>query len=478
MNDPKGLPDVPLVVDLDGTLLRIDLLHESALTLLRSDPLSVLRLPGWLAGGKAHLKREIARRVSLDFSGMPYHEELVEWLRSERARGRRLVLATASDEKLAEGVAAHLPIFDEVLASDGETNNASHRKAAALVERYGERGFDYVGNSNADMAVWERSRRAVLVSAPPKIRRAAAQRVQVDREFGAAPAGIRAWVKALRLHQWMKNLLLFLPLLGSHQIFDAGLLAAVFIAFIAFGLCASSVYVVNDLMDLESDRHHPRKRLRPFAAGVLSPLTGVAMAGLLLVSSFTIAALVAPAFLAWLGVYFVITVAYTFGLKRKEIVDAISLAGLYTLRIIAGGAAVGLPASFWLLAFSLFLFLSLAFVKRYSELQLMLTQGRDDARGRGYRTSDLPVIEMMGVVSGFAAVMVLALYINSESVLRLYQQPEFIWLTVPIFLYWITRVWIKTHRGLMHDDPVLFAIKDRVGITLGVLFLAVMWAAT
>jgi 4-hydroxybenzoate polyprenyltransferase/phosphoserine phosphatase len=469
--------DVPLVVDLDGTLLRTDLLHESTLTLLRSNPLSVLSLPRWLAGGKARLKREIAQRVSLDFSAMPYREELVEWLRSERARGRRLVLATASDEKLAQGVAAHLPLFDEVLASNGESNNASHRKAAALVERYGERGFDYVGNSNADLAVWEHARRAVLVSAPPKIRRAAAQRVQVDREFGAAPAGIKAWVKALRLHQWMKNLLLFLPLLGSHQIFDAGLLLTVLIAFIAFGLCASSVYVVNDLMDLESDRHHPRKRLRPFAAGVLSPLTGIAVAGVLLVSSFAIAAWVAPAFLAWLGVYFVITVAYTFGLKRKEIVDALSLAGLYTLRIIAGGAAVGLSASFWLLAFSLFLFLSLAFVKRYSELQLMLTQGRDDAKGRGYRTSDLSVIEMMGVVSGFAAVMVLALYINSESVLLLYQHPELVWLTVPIFLYWITRIWLKTHRGLMHDDPVLFAIKDRVSIASGVLFLAVMWSA-
>ncbi len=476
--DRSPLPaDVPLVVDLDGTLLRTDLLHESTLTLLRSNPLSVLSLPRWLAGGKARLKREIAQRVSLDFSAMPYREELVEWLRSERARGRRLVLATASDEKLAQGVAAHLPLFDEVLASNGESNNASHRKAAALVERYGERGFDYVGNSNADLAVWEHARRAVLVSAPPKIRRAAAQRVQVDREFGAAPAGIKAWVKALRLHQWMKNLLLFLPLLGSHQIFDAGLLLTVLIAFIAFGLCASSVYVVNDLMDLESDRHHPRKRLRPFAAGVLSPLTGIAVAGVLLVSSFAIAAWVAPAFLAWLGVYFVITVAYTFGLKRKEIVDALSLAGLYTLRIIAGGAAVGLSASFWLLAFSLFLFLSLAFVKRYSELQLMLTQGRDDAKGRGYRTSDLSVIEMMGVVSGFAAVMVLALYINSESVLLLYQHPELVWLTVPIFLYWITRIWLKTHRGLMHDDPVLFAIKDRVSIASGVLFLAVMWSA-
>ncbi|MFN7610288.1 MAG: UbiA family prenyltransferase [bacterium] len=477
MSGPEATAEVPLVVDLDGTLLRTDLLHESTLVLLRSDPLSVLKLPGWLAVGKAHLKREIAQRVALDFAGMPYHEELVEWLRSERACGRRLVLATASDEKLAQAVAAHLPLFDEVLASDGRTNNASDRKAAALVERYGERGFDYVGNSSADLAVWERARRAVLVSAPASIRRAAAQRAEVDREFGAAPAGMKAWVKALRLHQWLKNVLLFLPLLGSHQILDGGLLTKACIAFLAFGLCASSVYVLNDLMDLESDRHHPRKRLRPFAAGVLSPLSGIAVAGLLLLASFAIAAWVAPAFLAWLGVYFGITLAYTFWLKRKEIVDALSLAGLYTLRIIAGGAAVGIAASFWLLAFSLFLFLSLALVKRCSEFQVMLAQGRAEATGRGYRPEDLPLIQTLGVVAGFAAVLVLALYINGESVALLYSRPQMMWLTVPILLYWITRVWIKTHRGLMHDDPVLFALKDRVSILCGAMFLAVMWAA-
>jgi 4-hydroxybenzoate polyprenyltransferase/phosphoserine phosphatase len=471
-------PDVPLVVDLDGTLLRTDLLYESVLALLRTNPLAALRIPLWLARSKAYLKSQIAQRVLLNFSSMPYHEALIDWLRSERARGRRLVLATASDEKLARAVAEHLPLFDEVMASDGKTNNASDRKADALVARFGERGFDYVGNSRADLAVWRRARRAVLVSAPQSVRRAAAQLTQVDREFGSPPAGLSVWVKALRPHQWIKNLLLFLPLIGSHQIFETALLAKALMGFIAFGLCASSVYVVNDLMDLESDRHHPHKRLRPFAAGVLSPLAGLMVAGVLLISSFAMAAWIDSAFLAWLGVYYAVTTIYTFALKRKEIVDALSLAALYTLRIVAGGAAVGLPLSFWLLAFALFLFLSLAFVKRCAELQLMLQQGRDWAKGRGYRTDDLPLIQTQGVVSGFAAVLVLALYINSEAVLRLYQHPEIIWLTVPIFLYWITRIWMKTHRGLMHDDPVLFAIKDRVSIVSGVLFLLVMWVAT
>jgi 4-hydroxybenzoate polyprenyltransferase/phosphoserine phosphatase len=478
MNDRDPPAGVPLVIDLDGTLLRTDSLQESTLLLLRAGPHRAFSLPLWLAGGKARMKREIAQRVELDVAGMPYHDELVAWIGAERERGRRIVLATAADEKVANAVSAHLGLFDEVIASDGTVNRSAHRKAALLVERFGEQGFDYAGNSRDDLPVWERARRAIVVSAAAGVRRAAAELTEVDREFAGQQGGLRAWIKALRLHQWMKNLLLFLPLLGAHQIFNPDLLTRAVVAFFAFGFCASSVYIVNDLMDLESDRHHPRKRHRPFAKGALSPLAGVGVAAVLLVASLVTARWVAPAFLTWLLVYFAITVAYTFWLKRKEIVDALSLAALYTLRIIAGGAAVGLAASFWLLAFSLFLFLSLAFVKRYSELQIMLQQGCDEAKGRGYRTDDLPLIQTLGVVSGFAAVLVLALYINGESVVLLYRRPEVMWLTVPILLYWITRIWIKTHRGLMHDDPVLFALKDRVSILSGAMFLAVMWAAT
>jgi 4-hydroxybenzoate polyprenyltransferase len=477
MSDRDAPDGVPLVIDLDGTLLRTDSLYESALLLLRAAPHRVFSLPLWLAGGKARMKREIAQRVELDVVCLPYHDELLAWIAAERERGRRVVLATAADEKVAQAVSAHLGLFDEVIASDGAVNRSAQRKAALLVEKFGERGFDYAGNSRDDLPVWERARRAILVSAPDAVRRAAASRTEIGREFAGPRGGARAWIKALRLHQWLKNLLLFLPLLGAHQIFDPALLTRAIVGFFAFGFCASAVYIVNDLMDLESDRHHPRKRLRPFAAGVLSPLAGVAMAAALLVVAFAIAWWVAEAFLAWLGVYFAVTLAYTFWLKRKEIVDALSLAALYTLRIIAGGAAAGLAASFWLLAFSLFLFLSLAFVKRYSELRVMLAQGRDEAKGRGYRTDDLPLVQTLGVVAGFAAVLVLALYINGETVVMLYRRPEVMWLTVPILLYWITRVWIKAHRGLMHDDPVLFALKDRVSILSGAMFVAVMWAA-
>lgn len=473
---------VPLVVDLDGTLLRSDLLHESTLKLLRSGPHLVLALPLWLVGGKAQLKRRIAERVSLDIESLPFDDEVLDWVKAQRAQGRRVVLCTASDAKFAQQIASHLGVFDEVIASDGVTNVSSHRKADMLVSRFGERGFDYAGNSRADLPVWSKARRAVVVAAPAAVRRAARASAEVEREFEReferAGGGATSWLKALRLHQWLKNLLLFLPLLGAHQIFDPALLADAAVGFLAFGLCASSVYVLNDLMDLESDRRHPRKRFRPFAAGVLSPLAAVVVSAVLLMGAFGLSLLVQPTFVAWLGIYFLVTLAYTFWLKRKVLLDVLSLAGLYTLRIIAGGAAVGLAASFWLLAFSLFLFLSLAFVKRYSELQVMLADGRDEAHGRGYRTDDLPLIQMLGIVAGFSAVLVMALYINGESVLRLYQTPELMWLTVPLLLYWISRMWVKAHRGLMHDDPVLFALRDPVSLASGAMFLGVLWLAT
>jgi 4-hydroxybenzoate polyprenyltransferase/phosphoserine phosphatase len=471
-------PIVPLVVDMDGTLLRTDLLHESALIFLRQGPQRLLQLPLWLATGKARMKREIAQRVTLDPSCLPYHHEFLDWIRSEHERGRSIVLATGSDLKLAQIVAEHLGLFDDVLASDGSVNNSSRRKAEALVDRYGERGFDYAGNSRDDLAVWKRARRAIVVSASSDVRRAASERFEVEREFAGWRGGPGAWFRALRLHQWMKNLLLFLPLLGAHRIFEPTSLKHTALAFVAFGLCASAIYVINDLVDLEHDRQHPRKRLRPFARGELSLLSGVVVCAALLAASVALALAVGFAFSGWLLLYFGLTASYTFWLKRKEVVDALSLAALYTLRILAGGAAAGLHASFWLLAFSMFLFLSLAFVKRFSELRLMLEEGQELAKGRGYRVDDLPLIEMMGVVAGFAAVIVLALYINGETISILYRRPEIMWLAVPLLLYWISRIWIKAHRGLMHDDPVFYAMKDWISIISGVLFIGVMWAAT
>jgi 4-hydroxybenzoate polyprenyltransferase/phosphoserine phosphatase len=465
------MPDeVPLVVDLDGTLILGDLLHESALKLARLQPLAALQIPLWLLRSKASMKDEIAQRVEIDAATLPYSEKLLSWLREQKTVGRRLVLCTASNQRYASEVAAHLELFDEVIASDAQTNVSAGRKADILAKRFGEQGFDYAGNSNDDLPVWARARQAIVVNARGRLAGVARQRFNVATEFSAPSASASTWLRALRLHQWLKNLLVLLPLAGAFQFGEPQLLLEAIVAFFAFGLCASCVYVLNDLMDLDSDRAHPRKRLRPFAAGVLSPAAGLLVAGLLLAASAGLAAVSRPAFQLALAGYFALTLAYTFFLKRKVIIDCLALGGLYTLRIVAGWCAVGLPASFWLLAFSLFLFLSLAFVKRYSELQVVAKLGRPDAAGRGYLASDLPLVQTMGVAAGFGSAMLLALYINGDTVMRHYSHPEVLWMLVPIQLYWVSRMWMQAQRGNMHDDPVVFAVRDPISLACGLLF--------
>ena len=477
-NESSNNSQIPLVVDLDGMLIRTDMLHESTLRLLRTRPFFLLALPFWLARGKASLKRRIAERVNVDFASLPYDEPLIEWIRAERGKGRRVLLCTASDAIYARKLAEHLGLFDEVIASEGQINVSAQRKAEILQQRFGVGGFDYAGNSQDDLPVWAQARRAILVAAPRSVSAQVRKRFEVEREFTRPAGGVSAWLRAMRAHQWLKNLLLFLPLAGAHRLFEPGLLAQALFAFVSFGMCASSVYIVNDLMDLESDRAHPRKRLRPFAAGELSPAAGVIFATALLAGSFALAGAVTPAFVFWLGTYFFLTLLYTFFLKRRVLVDCLTLGALYTLRIVAGWSAVGLSASFWLLAFSLFLFLSLAFVKRYSELLMQAKTGQLAASGRGYQTGDLSIVQTMGVASGFTAVMLMALYINGDTVLKLYAHPEALWLTIPVLLYWISRMWMQAHRGNMHDEPVIFALKDRYSLACGVLFFAALWAAT
>lgn len=464
----------PLIVDLDGTLIHTDMLHESALRASRERPFDVLRIPLWLAQGKAVLKRKLVAGTTPDASSLPYNEELVAWLKEERARGRHIVLCTASDRALADAVADHLGVFDDVMASDGIVNLAGHNKAAALEERYGHGGFDYVGNSSADLKVWRRARKAIVVNGAKGLAERAAALCGVEREFPARPRGFKTWRRVLRVHQWLKNMLLFVPLLAAHEVanFDGWL--TLMLAFVSFSLCASTVYIANDLLDLDSDRAHPRKRLRPFASGAVPAWQGVLLAPVLLVASLALGAAVGGKFLPWLLVYFVVTCVYSWGLKRVILLDCITLAVLYTLRITAGAAALEMELSFWLLAFSVFLFLSLAFVKRYAELQTQALSGKAKVHGRGYYTADAPLVQMLGVTAGYAAAVVLALYLNSDNVLILYAQPEAVWGAVPVLLFWISWIWMQAHRGNMHDDPLVFAVMDRASLAAGAVFAAVL----
>ncbi len=470
--------DKPLVVDLDGTLIMTDLLHESAIRLVRNRPLSGAGLAAALLRGKAATKHYIAERTELDPATLPYHPGLLQWLREERERGRRLVLCTASNDKFAQGVAAFLDLFDEVMASDAGNNLGGERKAEALCSRFGRRGFDYAGNSRADLPIWECANEAIVVNAGDALSREAAARCRVAREFPRPAPEPADWLRLLRVQQWLKNLLLFAPILAAHQVVEFQSWLLLVLAFISFSLCASANYLVNDLLDLESDRIHPRKRNRPFASGQVPIVAGVVAVPLLLASSLLLGWLIGEQFLLCLAAYLLVTVCYSWFLKRLVLVDCITLAVLYTLRIIAGAAAVGMGLSFWLLAFAVFLFLSLAFVKRYAELEVQLLEGRQEVHGRGYFTSDAPLVQTLGVSAGYAAALVLSLYLNSEEVLLLYATPEIVWGAVLILLYWISWMWMQAHRGLMHDDPLVFAVKSRTSLLAGALFLLVIYLGT
>ncbi|MDS4028862.1 MAG: UbiA family prenyltransferase [Candidatus Contendobacter sp.] len=452
---------MPLCIDLDGTLLNSDLLLEAAFAQLKQAPLSVRHWPRWLAVGKSRLKAEIAARVELDIATLPYNRELLVFLRKQKEQGRTLVLVTASHRRFADEIAAHLGLFDTVLATDGDRNLAGPYKAETLVERYGERGFDYAGNAAVDLVVWRHARRAIVVNAKPQLVDQARALCEVERAFTLDGSAWRPWSRALRLHQWLKNVLIFVPLVAGHVWNQTAILTLALLAFLSFGLCASSVYLLNDLLDLSADRRHPRKCRRPFASGQLPIAQGVAAIPLLLIAAFGLSlSLNPPWFSVVLATYYLFTLAYSLRLKRTLMLDVVVLAGLYTLRIIAGAAAANIEPSFWLLAFSMFLFLSLALVKRYAELWTLHEQGDLSASGRGYHVDDLGLLQNLGGAAGYLAVLVLALYINSETSRTLYGQPMVIWLLCPTLLYWISRVWLITHRGEMHDDPIIFALTD------------------
>ena len=464
------------MVDLDGTLINSDMLHESALRLFRDSPFETFRIPLLLLKGKAFLKKCLASKSDFDPKTLPYNEEFLEWLAQQRAEGRRLVLCTASDQKIADRVAAHVGLFDEVIASDGVVNIAGENKAAALVRRFDHHGYDYAGNSQKDLPVWSQADRAIVVNGSNELVKKAQDVSKVERIFPKRPIGFSSWRRVLRVHQWLKNLLLFVPLLAAHDLGNSQAWGSLMLAFVGFSLCASSVYIANDLLDLESDRLHPRKRSRPFASGNVPVWVGVLVAPVLLMISLGVAALVGKPFLYWLIFYFTLTCAYSLLLKRFMLIDCLTLALLYTVRIIAGAVTVEHALSFWLLAYAVFLFLSLAFVKRYAELEVQLRGGKEKIHGRGYLTADASLIQTMGIVSGYSSVLVLALYLNSEAVLRLYAAPELIWIAVPVMLFWVSWMWMQAHRGKMHDDPLVFAVKDRVSLCVGATFAAILLA--
>lgn len=451
---------LPLCVDLDGTLLPINSMHEAAFAAMLADWSVPFRLPGWLAGGKAALKRELAARWRFAAAQLPYCGKLLQLLEQERARGRYIVLCTAADRQIAEAVADHLGLFDEVIASDGTNNLRGRHKAEALCQRFGEQGFVYAGNDATDHQVWRCAAGAVVVNAPGSVARAAGKRHQVLAVVDDRSSRLLAAFRALRPYQWVKNLFTLVPLLAAGDFTNAERWGHSLEIMLAFCATASAIYLINDLSDLTADRAHPRKRNRPFASGALPVATGLAMVPALLLVGAGLA-YASGAALALAG-YAALSLAYTVRLKEQPLIDVFILAALYTIRLFGGGEASGVGVSLWLLAFSSFLFLSLALVKRVSELYRLQAAALQRTERRGYMVEDLPMLQMFGSAASFASVVVLSLYVQSDKALHAYPRSWMLWAVIPLLLFWQCRLWLSTSRGYMDDDPIVYAARDWV----------------
>ena len=463
---------VPLCVDLDGTLVKSDTLVDSLLVLVRNQPLAVLKVPFWAAGNKAAMKAKVASMVSLDPRTLPYNRSLLKFLHLQHNEGRKIYLTTGADRALAARVADHLGIFSDVLASDGVINLTGQEKLAVLKHRF-QSGFDYIGNSRHDFSLLAAAGELMLanpdgeMSALLKIRKLAITRIFEDRN-----PRLKAIARAARPHQWAKNLLILIPLLLAHRLGLQGIIEVI-LAALSFSLCASASYILNDLLDIDADRRHAKKRLRPFADGDLSVGTGLGMGVILLAIAFLVAYSLPLAFTGWLILYAISTLTYSLFLKRVVLVDVVLLSGLYTLRLLAGGAAAQVEISPWLAGFSIFQFVSLAMVKRFSELQNNRAQGLSPPGGRGYLLVDTEQLRSLGTASGYAAVVIFSLYISSHDVIALYAHAERMWLIVPLMILWISRVWLLAGRGLIDEDPVVFAITDRMSLLVAVCVVMV-----
>ena len=467
----------PLCVDLDGTLVKSDTFVDSLMVLARRHPAAFLRTPLWALKGKAHFKSQVASVVTLDAEHLPYNRPLLDYLRDEHAAGRKLYLATGADRVLARSVANHLGIFADVLASNGTVNLTGNNKLQHLKQRFATGGFDYVGNALPDLPLLQGARQAMVAN--PDLRLSSAlknRKVTVSRNFVDRSSLLVALAKALRVHQWAKNLLVFLPLLLAHSLHSGPVLAAI-AAFFCFCFTASATYIFNDLLDLETDRIHLNKRKRAFAAGDLSVTTGLGISFSLAALALITASWLPRTFLIYLLLYFVATLAYSLALKRIVLVDVVILSSLYTIRMLAGSAATRDPVSPWLAAFSIFLFLSLAMVKRFSELQNLSARGVNPTNGRGYLLSDIEQLRSFGTSSAYASIVIFALYINGHDVVALYHHASRMWLITPLLILWLSRVWLLASRGLLHEDPVVFALSDRMSLLLGLGVVAVAYSA-
>ena len=468
--------NLPIVVDLDGTLTLSDTLAESIIQLVRANPVNVFRLPFWLTTGRAACKNAVASHAALAVERLPYRKPLLAYLAQEKERGRKILLATAAHKTIAERVAKHLGLFDEVLATDCDTNLKGEVKLQKVRASVGDQ-FVYAGDSLADLPIWSACQHAVLAGVSHRLAGVVRKKAVVEREFRSESVRLTVWLKALRVHQWLKNLLLFVPMLTAFSFADSHKLVVLAFAFVSMSLGASATYICNDLWDIDNDRLHPRKRNRPFASGALSIHSGIVGAAGLLLVSLALALATSVGFAAMLLLYLALTTLYSLLLKARVVVDVLTLSLLYTLRIVAGAVAIHIPVSHWLLAFSVFTFLNLALVKRCSELVSLRENGLVTTAGRDYRVQDLEILWPLGTGAAMAAVVVFGLFISSPETASRYAVPELLWFVAVGLVYLFTRLWVMTARGQMHDDPLIHLIEDRsCRLTILVMLITVMAA--
>jgi 4-hydroxybenzoate polyprenyltransferase len=466
--NPDGPGLLPICVDLDGTLIRSDLLFESLLQLIRQRPLFIFLLPLWLYRGKAYLKAAIARHVSLDLDSIPVNEALLEYLRHQRQLGHKLYLFTAADASFAHDIAGRFGIFEAVHASDGTTNLYGMRKLASIKRHVGN-DFIYAGDSEVDLCIWREAKGAIVAGSGDLVRKAG-RLTTVEASFPHLDGTIRTWGRAMRIHQWSKNLLVMVPFLLAGPLADPADLPNVLLGALLISLLASGTYIINDLLDIQADRLHRSKRHRPFASGALPIKSGLIAVPILGLAVILLGSVLPVRFLQVAAAYLAVSLTYSFALKRVPILDVIVLGSLFTARILAGALLIAQPTSYWLMIFSMCLFFSLALVKRYSELLVAQAEVGAGGSARGYVVQDLPLLLTLGVSGGIAAIVILVLFLADSHFARaIYWNAEWLWPVCIAILYWITRVWLLTTRGEMHDDPIVFALKDKVSLALGVL---------
>lgn len=469
---------LPLAVDLDNTLVKTDTLLESLIYLIKHKPRRILQIPVWLLEGKAMFKQKIAEHVSLPLAILPYRPEVIDFLRQQKSTGRQIVLTTAADQKTAFTICQHLNIFDSYIASDATTNLKGKQKASALLSRFGKRGYDYLGDSWSDVPVWRNARHALLVTNSQELIRRVQKETPVIRVWRSRE---RSWLAAVlsgfRAHQWIKNILIFMPALAAHQLANFSVMYRASIAFIAFSLAASSIYLFNDLADLEDDRKHPQKSKRPLASGYLPIINAVFFAPVLLALSIITSLWLPSSFRYFLVSYVVLGIAYSILLKKIFLMDIVVLTVLYSLRVFAGSAAANVPLSSWFITFTAFLFTSGALAKRFVELKQLQNHNRARDSRRGYDINDLPILGTIGISSGYASVVVLSLYIASNEASVLYSEPKILWFVTLILFAWLSRSWLLAYLGRLYTDPITFIIKDPTSSALIISMLLLTVAA-